>query len=246
MIAWPLVAAVLSLATRANMLGSTLLFLGIPCVMLTLWEPRRAVKAFLFSLIWIPVGIFIDHFIYATHQWYVVSAFSYRLFGIIALEEMPWFFLSVYYIVMYWEHFVERRVRERNWRTRTTYLAAIAVLLALGSTAAWAWFPGLLHVPYFYLVMAVFFVGIPLLLMVTAHPQLGQKFFGVGLYFAYAAFVYELVALALGQWTFPSTQFIGWVEIRGLRFPLEEFAMWMLMSGAGMLAYYEFFDDDRR
>lgn len=50
----------------------------------------------------------------------------------------------------------------------------------------------------------------------------------------------------LGQWTFPGDQFIGWVNMLGVRFPFEELLFWFMLAAIGILSYYEFFDDNRK
>jgi hypothetical protein len=46
----------------------------------------------------------------------------------------------------------------------------------------------------------------------------------------------------LGQWSFPG-KFIGWIDLFGVRFPFEEFLIWIVLGAAGVLAWYELFDD---
>ena len=58
--------------------------------------------------------------------------------------------------------------------------------------------------------------------------------------------MYELTALKLGWWDFPSRDFVGWVSILGTRFPLEEFVFWLCLFAMAILTYYEFFDDDQK
>lgn len=242
----PLVAVIFSLVTRANTLTSLLLFWGIPSLLLTVWARQRAPKAALFALVATVFCISLNIIFYVTHQWYVVSMSDYRLFGFMAWEDIPYFFLWVYFPVIFWEHFYERQVRERPWTKRMTRLTCAFVLFSLITITAWAWAPILLQIPYFYLVGAILFVVFPLTLEVLSHPRLGLKFIRVGLYFAYVGILYELTALRLGQWFFPSDKFLGWIVIVGLRFPIEELFAWILLGAAAILSWYEYFDDDNR
>ena len=68
----------------------------------------------------------------------------------------------------------------------------------------------------------------------------------VAAYFFYLTLVYELTALTLGWWSFPSSQFIGWVEIAGIRFPFEEFFFWLVLFSAWIVSAYEFSIDDEK
>jgi hypothetical protein len=54
-----------------------------------------------------------------------------------------------------------------------------------------------------------------------------------------------LTALSLGLWYYPSNQFIGWVDVHGLRFPVEELFGWILLGVAAILSCYEYLDDYR-
>ena len=125
MLACPPLAAGISLLLNANTLVSTVLFLGIPSVLLSWWSPRKVKKALLFALAFLPIWFVADAIIYLGNQWYLVSAFSYRILGLIALEELPWVLLVQFSVVMFWEHFFERKRRERPWRRRMTYLTSV-------------------------------------------------------------------------------------------------------------------------
>lgn len=245
LLAVPLVAALFSFEVRADFLTSTFLFLGIPSLLLSWWSPGHVRKAALFALTFIPLWIFLDLVIYINQQWYVVSAYSYRLFGLIAWEEIAAIFLLQYSVVMFWEHFFERKRRERPWRRRMTYLAAVFIGIFLLGMLLWRWNPSILHIPYFYFMMMAVFFGIPAVLEVIRHPNLGAKFFRTSLYFAYAFLAYDLTGIALGQWTFPG-QYMAWISIAGVSLPLDDFISWILIGTAACLAWYEHFDDDEK
>jgi len=56
----------------------------------------------------------------------------------------------------------------------------------------------------------------------------------------------KVTALQLGWWDFPGSNFIGWVSIFNIRFPLEELIFWLFLFAMAILTYYEFFDDDEK
>lgn len=244
--ALPLVAVIFSLVTHANTLTSLLLFWGIPSVLLTAWAWERVPKVALFALIGTVFLVSLNIIFYVTNQWYVISMSDYRLFGFMAWEDIPYFFLWVYFPIIFWEHFYERQIHERLWTKRMTSLACVFFLTSLAILTAWTWMPDLLQIPYFYFVGTVLLIIIPLALEVLFHPRMGLKFVRVALYFAYIGIMYELTALKLGQWIFPSDKFIGWIEIVGLRFPIEELFAWILLGSTAILSWYEYFDDDNR
>lgn len=243
----PLVAVVFSLVMHTNYLGSMILFWGVPSLLLTIWAPKRAIKTALLALSATIFLMNLDIIFYATQQWYVLSTiFSHRLLGIVAWEDILYFFLFVYFPVIFWEHFYERQVHEHLWTRRMTQLTITSILFLLVIVAIWTWIPTLLQIPYFYFIATVILMVIPLVVEVRSHPRLSLKFVRVGLYFAYVAILYELTGLYLGLWNYPSHQFIGWIEIVGLRFPIEELFAWILLGAAAILSWYEYFDDDNR
>ncbi|HBC45391.1 TPA: hypothetical protein DCZ81_04450, partial [Candidatus Collierbacteria bacterium] len=76
--------------------------------------------------------------------------------------------------------------------------------------------------------------------------RLISKYIKIALYFFVLSFLFEITAIQLNQWSFPGNHFIGWVEIFGYRFPIEEFFFYFIMCSVGAISYYEFFDDDRK
>ena len=242
----PLIAVIFSLVTKANTLGSLFLFWGVPSLLLTFWARKHAPKASVFAAIATVFLIALNIIFYTTQQWYVVSMFDSRILGIMAWEDIPYFFLFVYFPVIFWEHLYDSKGSKSGWGKRMSILASVFILASLAILSAHLWFPEIIAIPYFYFIGLVILIVIPLLIEVFSHPKLGFKFLRVGLYFAYVGILYELTALYLGQWYFPSDKFFGWIEIVGLKFPIEEFFAWMILGASAILSWYEYFDDDNR
>src|SRR3989344_4599634 len=99
-------------------------------------------------------------------------------------------------------------------------------------------------IPYAYLV-----AGSPMLLaggyVMWRYPRLIPKFVKTAAFFFALFLVYELIALHLGQWEFRG-EYIGWVQLWGARFPLEEFFYWMIVYTLFELSIYEGAIDDGR
>jgi len=64
-------------------------------------------------------------------------------------------------------------------------------------------------------------------------------------YFFVLGIMVELTAVSLNQWYFRGDQYIGIVEIIGVRFPIEEF-LWLVFAVPAYICIYEFFADDRK
>jgi hypothetical protein len=94
--------------------------------------------------------------------------------------------------------------------------------------------------------ISLIFVMPPLILFLLRFPRFLSRFVVIGVYFFFVLLVYEITALQIGLWSFPGSHFIGWVNLFGYSFPIEEFAFWMMFATLSVLAYYEYFADDRR
>lgn len=242
----PLLAVVVSRLLNANYFWGLIFFWGVPSLLLTFWAKNKVLKTAVFSGVAMILLTAIDIVFYANHQWQLVSGFKSRFLGLVAWEDFPLWFLWVYFPVIYWEHFFEKESRERVWSSRMSRLGAATVFAFLAIVTVWMWMPKMVLIPYFYLVATAIFVVIPLSLELWNHPRLKGKFLRIGIYFAYVGILYELTALSLGHWFYPSSQFIGWVEVFGLRFPIEELFAWILLGAGAILSWYEYFDDHVR
>lgn len=106
--------------------------------------------------------------------------------------------------------------------------------------------PTLLNIPYAYVWLGLVTTLLPGMLFLNFFPNFLSRYVKVSAYFFILSILFELTALELGQWSFPGTTFIGWVDILGYRFPFEEFFFWFLLAVTAILSIYEYFDDDRK
>lgn len=247
LLVYPVFASLLSFFVHANMFFSVLIFFGAPAAYLSVRSQKDVKKTFLFSLLFgIPLIIIIDYIAHATKTWVVPnSIFSFRLFDFVTVEVLLWAVLYAYFIIIFYEYFFDRYSPKKAYKN-TKYLIWI-LLIALG-----AFFftlianPAYLKIPYFYLSFGTVGGLLPVALILFRFPVLLVKFFKTTAYFFFVTFLYEITALRLGWWNFPGHEFIGWISLLGVRFPFEEMFFWMIMGSAGVLSYYEFFDDDKK
>lgn len=247
LILFPILSVVLSLVFRANFLTSILLFFGLPSLWLSIRTHTQIKKTFLFSLILsLPLGIFIDYIATIDKSWFVpTTIFSFRLLGIIPVEDLVWGFFLIYSIVIFYEHFLDKGKHELVDK-RMKYLAWPLIILMLVFFTLFFTKPELLVIPYAYFWIGIIFLILPTITFLSFFPRLLSKYVKTASYFFLLAVLFELTGLQLNQWTFPGQNFIGWVELFGHRFPFEEFFFWFIMGAVSILAYYEFFDDDRK
>ncbi len=242
----PIIASFISLKLNLGYLPTMLLFWGVPAVLLSYIAKDHIKKAFMFAIIGTPFLMCLDLIFYLTRQWYVVSSFTNRLFGIVAWDDAIYFFLWVYFPVLFWEYFFEKQTHEPLFGKRMFKLTAMFVFVSVGILLTYFYTPYLAQIQYFYLISTIIFIIVPIIIGALINPKLEVKFLATGIYFAFNSIIYEVTAISLNQWYYPSTQFIGWVDILGQRFPVEELLAWILLGSTAILTWYEYFDDDNK
>lgn len=241
---WPVVAAIVSLLVNANFFVGICLFLILPGLFLSVRNPKYVLKSLLFSFVAIIAFIVIDYISVKGGQWFFPhSVIPYRLFGVVAFEGVLWTFTWIYFIIMYYEYFLEEHTPRLYYRP-LKYLFIAFLILLTAFLVVKNINDSLLNIPYSYLIVGIIFTIIPLVCTLLKFPNLFSKFMRVAVYFALFSLVWELVAVPLGQWSFPG-RFIGWIELFGVRFPFEEFLVWILLGSIGVLSWYEVFDDEQ-
>jgi hypothetical protein len=241
----PLFATAISFLFKTNSMASIFLFLGLPAIYLSVRAKEHIKKSAIFSVITGVIIIPIDYIAHLNKQWLIQqSIIPYKLFGFVTLEAIVWAILNIYLVVMFYEYFLDKHLTKKLWSPNFKYLFVIILVSIFSFILVLFGAPFLLKISYFYLILGLAAILLPLLLELLAAPKLISKFFKMGAYFFYLSFLYEVTALKLGWWSFPGIQFVGWLSVFGVRFPLEEFVFWIILFAMAVAAYYEFFDDD--
>lgn len=248
MLILPLAAAAISLFFHLRFLAGTFWFLVVPALYLSWRNPKLIQKPLAFSLMFgFATGIIVNYIMEATSSWgFPAPTFDpVYLFGVINLEPLLWWPPFYYLNIITYKYFFDSKVPSRTPNQRylvMILLAALTVFTVLIFTK-----PELLLTDFFYLKICILLAIVPTVLVVATHPFLMRKFAVIGTYFFFFAFLYEYVGLALGHWSFPnSSQFIGFVQMGRLQFPIEELFAWIVFGAPGTLAYFEFFSDDEK
>lgn len=246
LILFPVLAVALSLGFRVNFLVSILLFF-LPLMVFLSWKNKQAIiKTTLFSLLFvIPLAVIIDYIAVVGEVWYVTTIFDWRLFGLAPVEDFVWGFCIVYSMVIFYEHFYDKTGREAAGRYMKWLMAIIGILVVVFLNIL-VFNKNILDIPYTYFWIALVLVVIPISALFFRWRNLSGKFLKVGTYFAFLTLLEELTALYLGHWWFPGNEYIGWVEIFNLGFPLEELVFYIMFGSLAVLSVYEIFDDDRK
>ncbi len=245
---WPIIAAVSSFATKANLLASVLIFYGLPSLYLSYKMKENIKNAAIFSLIAgiLPV-IMIDYLGHITKAWVVpVSILPWRVFGVVTLEVIVWSIGALYVTVMFYEYFLERHITHKLVTPRLKYLLIIIIALFSVFLAKVLTSPQAVHIPHFYMWFGLIFILLPIIAEGVNSPQHLTKFFKAQAYFFYLNVIYEITALKQGWWFFPGQEFIGWVSISGVTFPLEELFFYIMLMVLALLTYFEFFERESK
>ncbi|PIN79686.1 hypothetical protein COV16_02945 [Candidatus Woesearchaeota archaeon CG10_big_fil_rev_8_21_14_0_10_34_8] len=247
LILFPLLAVIISLAIKANFLTSALLFYGVPAIWLSYRTKHMIKKTALFSIILtVPFTIVIDYIATIDKAWTViVSIFPYRLFGVIPIEDFIFGFIFVYSIIIFYEHFLDKG-KHKLIDKRMKYFIMPLILMLIVFFFVLITTPEILVIKYAYLWLGIIFLLIPTVTFLSFFPRLLSKYAKTAVYFFIIAFLFELTALQLNQWTFEGVHFIGWFEVLGHRFPIEEPIFYFTLCTTAILSYFEFFDDDRK
>lgn len=232
---------------KVRPLTSALFFFVIPTIYLFLRKGKPVKELAAGSLlIGAGFGFIFDILASANNAWNELGSqlvFNYRIFGFLPADEPIWFILWALFILVFYEHFYEKhRTDKLSKKFFYIIIPALIVLFATILTTILNKNLLLFSHAYFFLTIPTL---IPVLYVLKNRSFLVAKFLKTSVFFFFLFLVYELTAIKLGQWYFPG-EYIGWVEIKGLKFPIEELIFWIGLSPFAVLALYEgFVDDDK-
>ncbi|MDP2642003.1 MAG: hypothetical protein Q8P21_01790 [bacterium] len=247
LVIWQVVSLWLTFHFKFNLFVSTLLFYGVPSIYLSLYYKELFKKIFIFSLAALPVLVVIDYMAVSNGTWYFpYTIFGGRMFGITVFEVIFWFFSYVYYIIIFYECFLDRPTTFVRTRRLIRYPFTLFALIFIFFLTKWMITGSFFILPYTYLIVGVVFAVLPILYTLSLYPKLVTKLAWITLYFCLISFAWELVALHLNQWTFPGNSFIGWLTFGQISFPFEEFLVWIVLGAPTVVCWYEIFDDNQK
>lgn len=248
LILFPVLAFSLSVLLNTSLLISIFLFFGLPSIYLSLRNHSLALKSFIFSFVLsLLSSLYLDVLATLDKSWVIPhSLFPFKFFGLATGEVYFFGLLWVFLAVLFYEYFLDRGKQRKMFDKRIKYLYFISSFLI--SVVIIAWFFNsiyILTIPYFYALCSLFFIAV-LVIFLRSYPKFLHNFILVSVYFFFLAFLFEIAALHNTQWVFASKHYIGFIEVLGLKFPIEEFIFWMVFATPSLLAIYEFFADDRK
>jgi hypothetical protein len=239
------IAFLLTLAFDLKLLSSVLLFFAMPSVYLMFKNPQIIRKSLIFAaIVSVPLSLFVDTLAAVNRAWIVpTTVFGLRLFGFATIEVYLFGFFWVLFSILFYREFLDVEPETERISSRIVYYIWLSAGLILYVAVGFAFDTRLLLIPYFYIVVGVCLVLVPLLLFLLFYPRFVKRFSVAGAYFFLVLLFFEIAALVTGQWIFPG-EYLGLVFVFGYRIPVEEFLIWMGLSTPALLAYYEYFADD--
>ncbi|MFA6416821.1 MAG: hypothetical protein WCW61_01365 [Patescibacteria group bacterium] len=240
--AYVVLACVLVYFWRPVYLVSIILVLVPPAVLNFLWLKKSRFKILLFSglttLLFAPP---VEMAARLADAWDVQSILP-RLFGIAPLENILFAFLNFFWVLAFYEYFVDRDLKRRiSKRFRFIILGYILLFLSVFSIFFIA--PNLLAVNY--VLLALIILLIPGVIMFYFNPKLLKKTWLPTVFFALVFFIYEVVSLIVGSWWWPG-EYILTINLAGNVFPLDDVIIWYFLSTPVLIGGYEFFVDDNK
>ncbi len=243
------IGAVFCLITKTNLLITTFILFGIPCIYLTYILknkqiiPRLLIAAFLGSCM---LAILVDYLGFLNHAWYVINTvFGFRLFSVVPIEDPVWSFSWIYLILVFYESYFKTGnksllgKRAKYWFLMNALAFSIFFISIILNPVL------LSSIPYYYLVFGIFLALLPMLLFLKFYPKYISPFIKVACYVSVVSFIDEIVALKLNHWTFYGGKFLMMIKIWGVNLPFEELFFFILIGSIFTLCYYEFFDGDK-
>lgn len=236
---------ILSLQVRP--LVSSIFFFILPSAYLLVRNPRPLKRIFTGALLFgILFGFILDFVAIFNGAWsepVEQLVFQYKIFTVVPIDHIIWFFFWALLIIVFYEYFIERDLSDFvSHNIRYAFLPSIAALISI--LIIYFTNPNFLKFNYAYFFLGLFTLA-PFFYLAFKKPLLLIKFVKISPFFFFLFLIFELTALKLNQWYFPG-EYIGTVTLFNLTFPFEEFFFWILMSSTVVLSYYELYVDDER
>ncbi len=240
------VLAFLQYHFNLDFLYGSIIFYGIPALYLSYRAKEHVLRSLVFGIVFgVIAGFIADFIITASGSWVVNSTVLPKIFNILPLDDLVWGFLFVYYIIMFYEYFVDRN-RSYVENSLNNFLMYSLVISANVILLLYAFNENLFSLGNPYLILGIpAFVIFPILVIIK-NPRYLSRFIGVGVFFFFHSLVFESISTSLGYWSFPASNYIGWVSIFDTGFPLEEFLFFPVLFAFATLCVYEVFYDYRR
>lgn len=245
MMALPLIATVAAWTFNLNFLTATLLYFVMPSVYLAWRKPKLIEKTLKFCLLTVlPFYVIFDHLAYLDQSWFVPNSAMRFLRDSLPIEDLVWSAAWMFFVIAWWEFFVDRGRDRPKFSNKIKYLVTIMTVLSIIFGLLYWLKPEWLHVPYFYLNLAIFFMLIPMVIAIWHTKNLIPKLWPLGIYFLIVSALTEWVGLTHNHWYFAGRNYLGVLQMWGRLLPVDEVLFWWVLGAPALICWYEIFADD--
>lgn len=241
LIFFPILAVVLSLSFNFNFLLTSTLFFIIPSIYLSIRNKDVILRNLIFVLPFaLATGIVAAYIFVLDNSWFVPTIFPFRILGKIAVEELIWYVSLIYFCIIFYEHFQDRK-RHNLFDSHLKILFFALALLVIVFSSFLITDPLSLQISYFYFLSEIFLVS-TIIIILFKYPKLFKHLLKVSAYLTSVGLANLIVGVKVGNWIYKEGHFIGWVNIFDMLIPIEE-VMMTLILWIVIIEYFEFFDD---
>ncbi len=242
-----IIGTIITLKYEPILWWSAAFFVALPPVYLLLRGKFNYKKVFITAFISSLIIYIIDFLINASKGWAIPNEqlfLGWRIFWGTPVEEFLWFFFNFLFVILLYEHFVERE-KVKKISNHFKYLITILIIVSIIVFSILFFTNFENQIKYVYLVTCSIYFLPPLIYVLIKNPQFIKKFFLVTIPFFLISLIHEITALKNGYWFFPG-EYIGSITLFGLNFPFEEFFFYLVIMASSVLSYYELFFDDMK
>lgn len=239
--AYVLIACLVVLLTKPVYILSILIVLVPPALANFIWLKKSRKKILIFSIVSTILFAFAAELSSRLANSWDVQSVLPRIFGILPLENILFAFLNIFWILSFYEYFVDRDTSSKMSK-KFKYLI---LLFSLFSLTIFVLFFNGFNVSMNYYFLAIITLLIPSIIIFSKKFSLLKKVILPVLFFAIIFFVYELVALKIGNWWWPGEYLLP-ISLWGQTFPIDDVIIWYFLSTITCIGGYEFFMDDWR
>ncbi len=236
---WISVPPAILFAIHGSFLTSIVLYFVVPSMYLAITKREVLLHALAAAMCSVPCVTFFDYLAYINRAWSVQTVFDWRLFNMIPIEDYLFTAFACFAAVAAYRVFQAlAKVTPVNINAVMRFFLAACVAscaLVLLSEVA----PGFVRIRFYYAWLDLTVFVVPVAAFLLRNPSFFNRFVRAAPFVFVLMFVYEITALKLGMWSFPSTDYIFSWNLLGVRFPIEEMLAWMVLFFPISIAFSE-------
>ncbi len=219
---------------------SLIIIIGIPTTLNFILLKHSKLKIILFSflatLLFAPA---IELMCRLANVWDVQTIFP-RILEILPIENMIFAFFNFVWVLSFYEYFIDKNTKDKI-SNKLKYVVIMFSLLFVFTLVLFFYNSNIITLNYY--EMAIIFLIIPAIILTFVEPKIIKKTVVPILFFSIIFFVYEFIAIQIGNWWWPAEYLLP-INLFGHVFPIDDIIFWYILSTMTLILGYEFFVDD--